>query len=387
MSTVQELYCLKQGRNNFEIDAELDSDFYVPRSGLDIETITKNVQNDLITDRCPKRFVNGPYGVGKTHTLFTVTTALKRALANTPFGVEVTYISAPDFPKNARFLDLYSHILNTIGKPKILTLFQKLYQDFMREKIGWKKDELAIAIHKKLDEVNFDLATIISINSADENLIWRWLVGSTSSGMELTNLHVSSHLNEADPQMLVRILETIGKLFELYEKKKLVLLLDECERWEDLSDAALGSLNLGFLRLADKKNKHVSVIWSISTEAGGWEAETTVLEKAVVDRIQPRNVIEIPTLDIADAKKFMKDVVQYVRDPCCDVDSKIKADPPSETVDATTYPFSDEALEQILAGVPEESQLTPRRLIEALTNAVGNAALDGSKYVYSSYVE
>lgn len=387
MSTVQELYCLKKGRNNFEIDAETDSDFYVPRSGLDIDTITKNVQNDLITDRCPKRFVNGPYGVGKTHTLFTVTSALRRALAKTPFGVEIVYISAPDFPKNARFLDLYAHMLNTIGKPKILTLFQKLYQDFMREKIGWKKDELAIAVHKKLDEVNFDLATAISVNSPDENLIWRWLVGGTGSGSELTSLGLSSHLSEADPQMLVRILEIIGKLFEIYEKRKLIILLDECERWEDLSDAARGSLNLGFLRLADKKNKHVSVIWSISTEAGGWEAETTVLEKAVIDRIQPRNVIVIPTLDLADAKKFMKDVIQFVRDPKCDVKSKTKAHPPSEKVDATTYPFSEDALEQILAGIPEESQLTPRRLIEALTNAVGNAALEESKYVYSKFVE
>ncbi len=387
MPTPQELYGLKEGRNNFEIYADKDSGFYVPRSGVDIDSITKKIQVDLITDRCPRRFVNGPYGAGKTHTLFAVTTALKRALSETPYGVEIVYVSAPDFPKNARFLDLYAHILRIIGKPKILTLFQKLQQDFLKEKIGWKRDELAVAIHKKLGKIDYDLANVLSISLPDEQLVWRWMLGATSSNADLSTLGVSSHLKDADPQMLVNILETIGRLFEAYESKKLIILLDECERWEDLSDAALGSLNLGFLRLADKENKHVSVIWSISIAAGGWGAETTVLEKAVIERIMPRNVIEIPTLDISDARRFMKDVIQYVRDPKYDVKAKITRTPPSENVNVETYPFSEDALEQILASIPEESQLTPRRLIDALSNAVGHAALDASPYVYSTFVE
>ena len=387
MSSVQEMYCLKKGRNNFEIYAEKDFEFYVPRSGVDIDTITKRIKNDLVTDRCPKRFVNGPYGAGKTHTLFAVTSALKKALFGTPYNVEVVYVSAPDFPRNARFLDLYAHILTTIGKPKIMELFQKLVQDFLKQKIGWKRDELAAAIHQKLEEVNYDLANVISINLPDENLVWRWLIGSTGSSSDLATLGVSSHLKEADPQMLVKILETIGKLFENYDKKKLIILLDECERWENLNNEALASLNLGFLRLADKSNKHVSVIWSISIAAGGWEAETTVLDKAVTDRIMPRNIIQIPTLDLSDAARFMKDVIQYVRDPKCEVKAKLKKSPPSEKVDATTYPFSEEALEQILASITEDSQLTPRRLIDCLSNAVGNAALDNSSYVYSQHVE
>ena len=84
MSTVQEMYCLKDVRNNFEIYAERDADFYVPRCNVDIVTITKQLRNDLITDRCPKRYVNGPYGAGKTHTLYAVTSALKKALLTTP---------------------------------------------------------------------------------------------------------------------------------------------------------------------------------------------------------------------------------------------------------------------------------------------------------------
>lgn len=387
MSTVQEMYCLKEGRNNFEIYVDRDSDFYVPRSGVDLDTITKRIKNDLVTDRCPKRFVNGPYGAGKTHTLFAVTSALKKVLSGTPYDVELVYVSAPDFPRNARFLDLYAHILATIGKPKIMELFQKLIQDFLKQKIGWKRDELAAAIHKKLGEINYDLANVLSINLPDENLVWRWLLGSTSSSSELTALGVSSHLKEADPQMLVKILETIGRLFENYNSKKLIILLDECERWENLSNEALSSLNLGFLRLADKSNKDVSVIWSISIEAGGWEAETTVLEKAVTERIMPRNIIPIPTLDLSDAERFMKDVIQYVRDPKCDVQAKLKKKPPSEKVQLTTYPFSEEAIGQILASITDDSQLTPRRLIDALSNAVGNAALDGSPYVYSTHVE
>lgn len=387
MSTVQELYCLKEGRNNFEIYADKDYDFYVPRSGVDLDSITKKLKNDLVTDRCPKRFVNGPYGAGKTHTLFAVTSALKRALSGTPYDVEVVYISAPDFARNAKFLDLYSHILAIIGKPKIMELFQKLVQDLLRQKIGWKREELAAAIHQKLEQVNYDLANVLSINIPDENLVWRWIRGATSSSSELTTLGVSSHLKEADPQMLVKMLETIGKLFETYEKKKLIILLDECERWEDLTDDALGSLNLGFLRLADKSNKHISVIWSISVEAGGWETETTVLEKPVIERIMPRNIIQIPTLDTDDASRFMKDVIQYVRDPKCDVKAKLKKKAPEEKVSVSTYPFSEEALDQILASIPEESQLTPRRLIDALSNAVGNAALEESPYVYARHVE
>jgi Cdc6-like AAA superfamily ATPase len=257
MSTVQELYSLKEGRNNFEIYVDKDSGFYVPRSGVDIDSITRKIQVDLVTDRCPKRFVTGTYGAGKTHTLFTVTKALERALSKTPYSVEVVYVSAPDFPRNARFLDLYAHIFGILGKPKILALFQKLQQDFIKEKIGWQRDELASAIHRKLKEVNYDLASVLSITLADENLVWRWLLGKTSSSSELTHLGVSSHLKEADPQMLVKILGAIGGLFESYEKKKLIILLDECERWEDLNKDALDSLNLGQspLKLAAGKQR------------------------------------------------------------------------------------------------------------------------------------
>ena len=230
------------------------------------------------------------------------------------------------------------------------------------------------------------MANVFSINLPDENLVWRWLLGSTSSSSELTALGVSSHLKEADPQMLVKILGTIGRLFAIYNNKKLIILLDECERWENLSHEALASLNLGFLRLADKSNKDVSIIWSISTEAGGWEAETTVLEKAVIDRIMRRNVIQIPWLDLSDAQRFLRDVIQYVRDPKCDVKAKLRDKPPTEKVDDTTYPFSEEAIEQIINIITDE-ELTPRRLIDALSNAVGNAALDGSPYVYSSHIE
>ena len=84
---------MKEGRNNFEIFADQDSAFYVPRNNVDIESITKKIQVDLVTNRAPKRLVNGPYGAGKTHTLYTVTSALKKALSDTPFSVEIIYVS------------------------------------------------------------------------------------------------------------------------------------------------------------------------------------------------------------------------------------------------------------------------------------------------------
>src|SRR5205823_3442304 len=83
--TVEERFALS--RPNFILDPATDSDCFA-RADLDVHRLVEKLQVDLVTGLVPKRMYWGPYGSGKTHTLFRTMKELANLTQINPIHVE-----------------------------------------------------------------------------------------------------------------------------------------------------------------------------------------------------------------------------------------------------------------------------------------------------------
>src|SRR5438477_319806 len=98
-------------RPNFLLDPARDREWFV-RTDVNVHAQIENLQVDLVTGLAPKRLFWGPYGSGKTHTLYTTTHHLDKLTASHALHVE-----CPDLGRRSTFHDLYRDgIMRNLGE-------------------------------------------------------------------------------------------------------------------------------------------------------------------------------------------------------------------------------------------------------------------------------
>jgi len=95
----------------------------------------------------------------------------------------------------------------------------------------------------------------------------------------------------------------------------------------------------------------------------------------VLSRIGQAGLIEIPPIDPADVRTFIKEIVQFVRDPEYDVHARISELHPSlsESLDPGFFPFTVECIESLEETIRQF--MTPREITQRMTQAAGRAFL------------
>src|SRR5687767_2422930 len=88
-------------RPNFILDPEQDWPCFARRD-INVTSIVEGLQIDLVTKLAPKRLLWGPYGGGKTHTLYRTFHELEQLTSVHPIRVE-----CPDLSRRSTFVDLY----------------------------------------------------------------------------------------------------------------------------------------------------------------------------------------------------------------------------------------------------------------------------------------
>jgi hypothetical protein len=155
--TVRERYGLQ--RDNFILDPVEDTDCFA-RDDISTHVIAEGLEIDLVTGLAPKRFVWGPYGGGKTHTLMRTMKELAQLTPIYPVRIE-----CPDLSKRSRFHDLYREgIMRELGQDFAIGLIEEAVQsvglarreELMRKlKEKFRDEELAKASIRIIDP-NFD---------------------------------------------------------------------------------------------------------------------------------------------------------------------------------------------------------------------------------------
>lgn len=373
--SVGEVYGLR--RDNFILDPIEDTDCFA-RDDIRTEVIAEGLDVDLVTGLAPKRLVWGPYGGGKTHTLMRT----MKELSNLT-DVKVVRVECPDLSKKSRFHDLYREgIMREIGQDFVIDLIEDAVHS-----VGLaRREEMLDRIKRKFGSEELAKAAIRIIDpNFDELRLWRWIAGVPVSRQDLDDLGQTQDLTQAEAARLADIVVTLGRLLRESQNKTLVLILDEMERLRAIGPETATTFLSGFTRLADPNQKYVSVLIGTSASTEDELVELFGFRGPVVSRLGADAKIEIPPLDDPDVEKYIRGVIQYLRDPDANVAELMAAaqGTTSEEVVEEFFPLTEEAVLALKSRLAQV--MTPREISIKMTRALGKAFREGSPVVTSEH--
>lgn len=372
-------------RDNFFLDPRNrpeDRQFFAsrPRS-LNIQQQITSLELDLEAAMAPKKLYWGPYGSGKTHTLYKALYELSKRLS-----IHVAFVECPVLKKNSTFSELYAKTLEELSMDFVILLFNGALNLVVKE-TGFTDPK---GVEKKLIEMVGDedlgrAAYRTITQQLDQMIIWRWITAMSISAGERRDLRVRDDLSAADPTRLIGIMIAIAKLLRRIKNQTLVLVYDELDRARYLNPEAVGTFSTAFTRLTEPGQTDIASFFSLS--ASRIDELPGFLTESVRNRIGKESIVEIPGMAPEDVRPFVGGVVGYVRDPSINVDERVKSykDETEENLQAELYPFTVEALDAIKTACGQV--IVPRDICRLMGRGAAYAKLRNKHVVTSKDIE
>jgi hypothetical protein len=366
------------GRPNFILDPETDWQCFA-RKDINVGGIVEGLQIDLVTRLAPKRLLWGPYGGGKTHTLYRSLHELGKLTE-----IHALRVECPDLAKRSTFNDLYRDgIMPALGEDTVVSLFERAIEQVPVA----RRDEYLRRLREFLGDEPLSKAVAQLMNPNFERLrLWAWLSGVPISRAELSDLGQTQDLSSAEPARLAEMVVLIGRVLKRVENKTLVLCLDEMERMKAVGADAIATFATGFTRLMDPNQRDVAILLGCSAALFDDMPDIFGRGGPVVSRLGSQATIEIPHIPDPDVDGFVRDVIAYVRNPTVDIAALIAQakDKTPETLDASYFPFTVEAVQALKSRLSRD--MTPREITISLTQTAGRAHLVGRPCVTSDLI-
>jgi len=364
LSGVGKLYGLK--RDNFILNPLTDYDCFA-RDDIKTHTLAESLDIDLVTGLAPKRLVWGPYGGGKTHTLMRTMEELKRLTK-----IHAVRIECPDLGKKSRFHDLYREgIMRGLGQDFVI----RLIEDGVHATGLARRDEMLEKLKAKFGDEEVAKAAIRIIDpNFDQLRLWRWISGVAMSRGDLDDLGQTQDLTATEAARLAELICMCGRLLKELRGETLVLILDEMERLKSIGAETISTFVSGFTRLVDPNQTSVSILIGASAAMEAEMIEVFSNNGPVTSRLGAEAQIEIPSLQDQDVERFIKGVIEFIRDPGADLNSLVTvatAEAGGEQVNQQFFPFSEDAIETLKSHLMQ--LMTPREITIKMTRALGRA--------------
>jgi hypothetical protein len=365
---VAEWFGLK--RPNFILDPKDDADFYAPRTGVDIPKLIEGIQVNLVTERPPKRFFWGIYGGGKTHTLFHISRQLEKLLDIYP-----VYVECPSVPKRSTFIQLYHDgIMASMGQDFIVEMFKDLVDSMgttrFPELLGKLKEVL------EDEELSRAVSSLFGARPDKELTFWRYISGVSVPARDLAELNLTQALVDTIPSRLANIVIIIGRVVKRTRGKTLVLILDELDRLQNVTDEyGVSTYQEAFRKLVDENQRDVAIIFGCSGVSFR-EIPDIIGQEAgpILSRIGSQNIIPIAEISASDVDVFISRILEH------SVDKSIAGQKTKEfqkglkeSLEIDTFPFTREAIEALKGTL--RGTMTPREITQRMSDAAGKAFL------------
>lgn len=364
-------FCLNQ-RESFTIDPKInppDARFYFGRQLLD-DRMKKQLSRAFVDPQVPKMMVWGPYGCGKTQTLYYLAHYLTKhkpaSCRHNPFVVHL------EIEVQSRSTASNWHLQNmeAIGMPVVQGWLQTLFSK-------------SANFDKSLEEIACDpnIARALGYLRGGGDLgfaAWRWLSGQKLAAKELQEIKVTRNLGDVGVGDLVTAIQACGNLARSIGLC-LILCIDEMEELQNVREGdAAESWHQYIRKLADNANSSVGFIIGFKADTRD-DAPGVLLRGDVFSRLASSNYIELETLSApANVKQFVTEMLAHlVNQP--EADKQIQTNNLPSTVQ--TYPFTASAFDLLCDYACQDViKSTPRNIIRTI-NECAISAWDHQKHI------
>lgn len=371
MKLFAEHFCLKEGRDNFEINEQRDWQLI-----LGTKKYKKTVDEMLdaaVSSRRPPRLVwVGDFGVGKTHHInYAYNKITKESL---PF--RVIKMELPDVQDNSSFNILYDRMVNEIG----LTYFRPLLVEHIEAEKGWLETVVPSDVRKAFRQLYMG-------DDAVEP-VWRFLCGRKLTDKERSAATVSKNQLD-DSEEYASVIQNIAQVIKARttDKRLLLFLVDEVEGLKAVSKAnAHNKWVLAIRKILDIKE--LGAIFAV----GGQNLQDIPLilnDGAIIRRFGQQNYVLLEQYDNSETKSFLAELLTKFVDPTkkavVEAKEKLSSKP---SYDTNLYPFMADAFEgycQYL--VSEQGRAKPSEFLTKLHATLGAALKDGKAVVDRAFLE
>jgi len=336
------MYGLKQ--EYFVINPRKEFQVFFARED-EFENFYQELVGTVNSGRVPRYVVFGFFGVGKTHFLLH----LKHKLADT---ADAVYVETPSCHRRTSFIEFYRSIVSALGRTTVIDLLAEgLKKPTKIRELGLTEDLLRVIDNAFREKQPF--------------VLWKFLSGEKLKATEADKLEAVRR--ELSVEDAVALLNAMAILHERATGKPLILLVDEFENTAHIGGDAKTAFTEAMRSLVDEGSM-IGTVFALTARSTA-EMPSPIIDEPVVRRIGITNYIHFEDYKPDELTKFMRQVIQYRRESNFDAKKALANLQTAETLDIETYPFTREALEQIVNAVlvfKEQGKIDGVRPKEAL---------------------
>jgi len=348
--------------------------FVGPRRTI-ADSFVEHISRITRSGRVPKAVLWGAFGTGKTHFVHYVGMRLKDT-------AKVIYVECPPCHRRTKFSELHSAIMRKIGREYALGLMEQTIREANRT-----GKPLAEALG--LDQ---DMAAVIRGGfGSDRTTLWRYLSGEKLGSREVRLIDaITPQIHEDDA---VAIINSIAKLVRVFEKKQLLLLIDEFENTHALLGDSL-MMFIGAIRGLVDEGSDAGVVFIASVRSMD-EMPFIIVEDPVRRRIGLTNFIYYEEYAREELEQLIYQLLEFRREEGFKFDQALKetTGKVSETFNEKTYPFTEKAIALAIDKVFELRELgkipsiRPKESLDLLDYALSLGAQEKVPILTSKFVD
>jgi len=363
-------FCLKE-RESFTIDPKInpgDARFYFGRETVE-KQIKSQVRRAFVDPGVPKMIIFGPYGSGKTQTLFYLEHYLRadkpRACRLEPRTIHLDL----EMYSKAKHYDWHLQLLEQLGRDTVIEWIDNLSRrgpDFEGE------------LRKVFEDANLTAAAFKLSRKDMSFLAWQWFCGRTLSAKDLETLEVTRNMGQTGAVDLVNALVGIGKL-AVANGEALTFLMDEAEQFTRVRSGDEAEFLHDYLRkLAEPSNAVVGFVIA-GTALALDDMAPLLIRDDIRTRLGDHNFIEIPTLaSVENVRAFAQELLTELVDS---EQAEARIQEKGLKVSIETYPFTSDAFDILCAYASDDPiKSLPRNIIKTI-NECAITAWDEDKSI------